>query len=142
MSTIAPAIQRLARQLVTSELARPGAANGEVEQALRACEKLRRPLTKFAGPAGFASLLSRALALAKRKAPSLDALRVDADGSLFGLDLIPQEAGSAEAAPQRGVILVAELLALLLTFIGESLTMSLVLEAWPDAAMASIPPKD
>jgi len=50
--------------------------------ALGVCERLRQPLITLAGVAGFRSLLSRALTLARVEAPSLSAVQVAADGSL------------------------------------------------------------
>src|SRR5688500_4805561 len=96
MSAIPPAIQSLARQLVASELARASSSHGDADQAVRACEKLCVPLTKLIGAAGFASLLSRALALAKRQAPSLEGLRVNTDGALEGCNEIQSDSGAAE----------------------------------------------
>ena len=130
--TTPPAIQKLARHLLAGELARGLSSNGEAGQAVLACEKLRVPITKFAGAAGFSSLLSRALTLARRQAPSLEKLRVDADGSVAGCSEFQQD---AEAAREGGVVLVAELLGLMVTFIGERLTLNLVREAWPDASL-------
>lgn len=140
MSTTAPAIQNLARRLVASELARVSLSLGDADQAVRACEKLRVPLTRLAGAAGFSSLLSRALVLAKRQAPSLEGLRVEADGSLGGFTEGQHDSGAAEAARHGGVVLVAELLGLLVTFIGQPLTLSLVREAWPDVFVETITP--
>ena len=94
---------------------------------LRVSEMLRRPLSTLAGSSGFRSLLTRALTLAKAQVPGLSAVQVKADGSLEGCDLDNQD----EAA-EAGVILIAHLLGLLVTFIGESLMLSLVLDAWPD----------
>ena len=138
MSTTAPAIQNLARRVVASELARVSSSHGDPDRAVRACEKLRVPLTRLAGAAGFSSLLSRALVLAKRQAPSLEGLRVEADGSLAGFTEGQRDSGAAEAARYGGVVLVAELLGLLVTFIGQPLTLSLVREAWPDASVETI----
>jgi len=52
---------------------------------LRVYERLRQTLGEFVGVAGFQSLASRALALARPDAPSLSAARRAADGSLQGL---------------------------------------------------------
>ena len=142
MSTTPPAIQNLARQLLAGEPASVESSHGDADQAVRACEKLRAPLTKLIGAAGFASLLSRALALARRQAPALKGLRVGADGLLTGFNEVQQDSGAAEAAADAGrhwgAVLVAELLGLLVTFIGEPLTMSLVREAWSDASIESM----
>ena len=59
-------------------------------------------------------------------------VQVAADGSLKGLDeLDPQ---SDKQARDGGAILIAQLLGLLLTFIGEGLTLRLVQDVWPEAA--------
>jgi hypothetical protein len=134
MSSISPAIRNLAERLLESEPALAASHNGDADLALRACERLRVPLTKLAGSAGFSSLLSRALALAKRQAPALDVLRVGADGSLLGLDESHNAPEIAEARRQGTVILLAEFLALLVTFIGAPLMFSLVRQAWPEAS--------
>ena len=126
MNTTTPAIQDLARRLIALEAAREP-SDGPAGAAVRACEKLRVPLTRLVGVAGFCSLLSRALAMAKAEAPSLDAARVRPDGSLEGLD------GMGPAQDSEAGAVVAQLLGLLVTFIGEHLTLPLVREAWPDA---------
>ena len=139
MSPPPPAIQDLARRLLAGEPARVESSHGEADQAVRACERLRSPVTKLIGAAGFASLLSRALALARRQAPSLEGLRVGADGSLAGFNEVQQDSGAAEAARHGGVVLLAELLGLLVTFIGQPLTLRLVREAWPRSCRSPLP---
>ena len=123
---------RNADTLTTRELARRLLAYEEVgttpfivdTHAVRSvCDKLRRPLTTLAGAAGFRSLLTRALTLAKQESPVLGALEVKPDGSLQGLN--------GEAA-QSGVVLIAHLIGLMITFIGESLTLRLLHDAWLD----------
>ena len=96
------------------------------------CAKLRRPLITLAGVAGFRSLLSRALTLARAEAPSLSAIQVAADGSLQGLDELASQTDK-ERARDGGAILIAQLIGLLLTFIGDGLTLRLVQDVWPDA---------
>jgi hypothetical protein len=93
--------------------------------AFRVCAKLRQPLTTLAGVAGFRSLLSRALTLARAEAPSLSAVRVAADGSLQGLDeLRPQV--DADQTRKAGIILITQLLGLLVRVVGEAITLQLV----------------
>ncbi len=89
----------------------------------RVCEKLRRPLSTLIGPAGYSSLLSRALTLARRESPALADVQVNPDGSLKGLE---GEAAKATA------VLIAHILNLLTTFIGEALTMRFIRDIWPD----------
>ncbi len=100
--------------------------------ALGVCERLRQPLITLAGVAGFRSLLSRALTLARVEAPSLSAVQVAADGSLQGLnELRPQV--DADQAREAGIILITQLLGLLVRVVGEAVTLQLVTsEILPD----------
>jgi hypothetical protein len=131
MNTTTPAIQNLARRLIALEAARDELAVAGGSEAVRVCEKLRVPLTKLAGITGFCSLLSRALALAKAEVPSLDPVRVGTDGALEGFDGIGRTADAG-----AGVAIVSQLLGLLVTFIGEPLTLRLVRDAWPNTPVA------
>jgi hypothetical protein len=71
----------LARSLLAYEAA--GVVSDPTQSlAVRVCEKLHQPLCALAGVAGYRSLLTRALALARAEAPSLSALEVTADGKL------------------------------------------------------------
>ena len=115
----------LARRLLAYESRDEQAPEGPV--AFRVSEKLRRPLSRIAGTAGYRSLLSRALTIASVKAPLLSAVRVNPDGSLNGLD----EMGNRDQAADAGAILIAQLLALLTLFIGNNLVLSLVSDIWP-----------
>ncbi len=92
----------------------------------RVTDRLRVPLSRLAGIAGYRVLLSRALNVAKSQDPSLAALRVDQVGSLEGVN------GFASHSEEAGIILISQLLGLLVTFIGETLTLTLIVEAWPD----------
>jgi hypothetical protein len=133
MNTTTPGIRDFARRLVALEAARdePRVAGGS--EAVRVCEKLRLPLARLAGVAGFHSLLSRALALAKSEVVSLNPVQVRQDGSLEGFDGAGDCPGAGPEA-DGGAAVVAHLLGLLVTFIGEPLTRQLVRDAWPDAA--------
>lgn len=134
MTVDSPALENLTRRILAFEVAQAQAANMEVDEAERACAKLQLTISRLTGPAGFSSLLSRALVLAKAKAPSLEALHVRPDGSLAGFGEGRQTRGAGELAGDR-VILVANLLGLLATFVGESLTLRLVLDSWPDGSI-------
>lgn len=122
--------QNLARRLLAYE-ADAGKTSELAESAtVRVYEKLRWRLCALAGVAGFWSLASRALALARAEAPNLGAVQITADGSLQGLDELDRK-----PARDEGAILIAQLLGLLFTFIGGALTLRLVQDAWPDAAL-------
>jgi hypothetical protein len=93
--------------------------------ALSVSEKLRRRLSTLAGSSSFRALIARSLTLAKAQNPRLNAVQIQPDGSLECL-------GSEDLDAEAGVILIGELLELLVTFIGEGLVLSLVLDSWPD----------
>jgi hypothetical protein len=129
------ATQRLkvfARRLVVHETAATKSAGAQKSAAFRVCEKLRQPLSRLAGVAGFRSLLSRALALTNDEARWMKAIQVKADGSLEGLEEAQAQLSETEIA-EGEVVLIAQLIGLLVTFIGEELTLRLVQESWPDA---------
>ena len=88
---------------------------------VRVCDKVGRPLATLAGAAGFRSLLARALNLAKQESPVLGKWEVKPDGSLQVID--------GETA-QSGALLIAHLLGLMITLIGESLTLRLLHDVW------------
>lgn len=132
MNTATPALCKLARQLFALEAARTASAD-QCGPAAQCCDKLRVPLARLAGVAGFRSLLTRALALARAEKPGLDGVAVRPDGTLEGLDAALRASGAGAA--EAGAAIVAQLLGLLVTFIGEPLTRQLVREAWPDAAV-------
>jgi hypothetical protein len=128
-----PTSRHLAQRLLTYEAVAVGHSDPAESAAFRVCAKLRRPLTTLAGVAGFRSLLSRALTLARAEAPSLSAVKVGADGSLKGLDELEPQINK-EQAREGGTLLIAQLIGLLLTFIGEGITLQLVQDVWPEAA--------
>jgi hypothetical protein len=122
----------LARRLLVYETAIGTLPPVGLAATFRVCEKLRRPLTALAGAAGFHSLLSRALTLAKRESPSLSLVQVKADGSLdssFEDGLVGSNPDKADLEAEKG--LVAHLLGLLFTFIGAALTLRLIHDIWP-----------
>ena len=71
----------LAQRLIAYESAAGETSEPTKFAAFSVCETLRQPLCTLAGVAGFRSLLSRALTLARAEAPSLSAVQVAADGS-------------------------------------------------------------
>ena len=124
-------MQGLARRLLAEEAASPGAAGPHVHEGVRVCEKLQISVTRFAGSAGFTSLLRRALALARAENPSLQTVRLNPDGSLEGSEHAVEAANGSDGV----VAIIAHLLGLLETFVGEPFTLRLVRESWPDASL-------
>jgi hypothetical protein len=121
-----PRIRELAQRLLAYEVAADNPSEANSSAGLRVFEKLRRLLSTLVGSSGFRSLLARALTLAKAQDPRLSVAQIKPDGSLEGLS----DLGKQDQATE--VILIAQLFGLLVTFIGESLTLSLLLDAWPD----------
>ena len=139
--TAAPKMRDLAHRLLTYEAFADKTHEHAESATLRVYEKLRLGLSEFAGVAGFQSLASRALVLARTEAPSLSAVQVSEDGALQGLgeiehhsDIDKVRAGEFPAG-EGGIILIARLLSLLLIFLGETLTLSLLRVTWPGAAL-------
>jgi hypothetical protein len=124
-------VRDLARRMLAVEAANKSAVDAHVHEAVRVCEKLRVSLTRLTGADGFASLLRRALALAKVEVPSLQSIEVKSDCSVFE----QLAADSRDGATDAGVAIIARLLGLLITFIGASLTVRLVGDNWPGALL-------
>ena len=80
-----PQTRELAQRLLAYENGAGKTSEPTEFAAFRVFERLREPICALTGVAGFRSLLSRALTLARAEAPSLSAVQVAADGSLKGL---------------------------------------------------------
>ncbi len=96
--------ERLARHLIRHE-AGEGTPEG-LPPASRVCERLRVPLGSLMGTTGYSALLARAQVLARARKPVSEA--------------------------EADVEIVAQLLGLLITFIGRALTLRLLQDTWPE----------
>jgi hypothetical protein len=92
---------------------------------VRVYERLRLQLGAPVGTDGFQALASRALALAKLESPRLSAVQVTENGGLRGLGEVESQTDSDENG-EAGIILIAHLLGLFLTFLGEATTLRLI----------------
>ena len=119
----------LARRLLAASQTGSGP---HVPEVVAVIERLRISLAKFAGGAGFASLLRRALVLASADVPSLQSVKIGADGRLEGIEQVAADTGTGALGDEAAVAITAQLLGLLATFIGESLTLQLLRESWPE----------
>jgi hypothetical protein len=127
-----PETRDLAQRLLAYESAAGKPSDPTEFAAIRVCERLRKPLVTLAGVAGYRSLLSRALTLARAEAPSLSAVQVAEDGSLQGLDALRPQVDSDQAR-EAGIILITKLLGLLVRVVGEATMLQLVTsEILPD----------
>ena len=120
-----PMIRDWARRLIAFEVdADPPSAQTELA-TLRVYEKLRRQLCAPVGVDGFQALASRALSLAKSQSPRLSAVQVTANGGLRGLAEVEFQMDTDEDG-EIGIILIAQLLGLFLTLLGEAATVRLI----------------
>lgn len=134
MSRAAPNMRDFAERLIAYE------TRGNKSKTPAAClvmDKLRPQLATLMGNIGFRALLSRTLALAIPEFPWLRAVHVKAEGSLEGLDEL-----GAQVDPDQifegCVVLLAQMLGLLVAFIGEDLTLRLVREVWPKLSLNNL----
>lgn len=126
MTSTSSAIWEFALHVIALERQHDGRTDASEGPATRVCEKLRVPLVKLIGVAGYRALILRTVALAKREFPMLIPLEVQPDGSLQGFDKLgPNDA-------EAGNAVVVYLLSLLVTFIGKTLTIQLICNAWPE----------
>ena len=131
MSRVTPALRKFAEQLLAREAKATKSSTSIPGQAFPVIEKLRPHLTNFLGKTGFRALLARALVLATAENPTLRAVHISAEGNWAGLEELEAQVRPANFFEAR-VALVAQLLGLLVAFIGEALMLQLVSDAWPN----------
>lgn len=129
-----PPTHELAGRLLRLEAAQQTAADAPDFAAQRVLGKLRDALSRFAGPDAFTALLRRALALARTSVPELKTVTVSNEGRLEGLTEL--FAAADGPGPTAAIAITSNLLLLLTTFIGETLMLRLVREAWLDGPYA------
>jgi len=135
MPATSASIRAWAQRLLAVEAANQSAFDARGIDVVRVCDTLRASLTQFVGPDGFTALLRRALALARLDVPSLQAAEITAAGHLGGLEEFGADAkNDAEAA----TAITTHLLTLLVTFIGEPLTLNLMRDFFPNTSGPTI----
>ena len=134
MSRVTPPMRDFAERLIAYETAGNKSSETKTLAACLVGEKLRPYLATLMGNIGFRALLSRALALANADVPWLRAVHVKADGAFEGLDELGAQVDPDEFF-EGCVVLLAQLLGLLVAFIGENLTLRLVREVWPKLSL-------
>jgi hypothetical protein len=118
----------LAERLIAHEM--QGNKSSKSPMAFLVNERLRSHLTALLGVVGFRALLSRALVLASAEVSWLRAVQVKTDGSLEGLGELEVRV-SRDTFLDSCVVLLAQFLGLMVTFIGEELTLRLVQDLSP-----------
>ena len=115
----------LARSLVARE-ADTSTTSPQIEPAtVRVYDRLRRQFSAPVGVDGFQVLASRALALAKSESRRLSTVQITANGGLRGLGEVESQTDTDEDS-EVGIILIAQLLGLFVSFLGEATTLRLI----------------
>ena len=134
----------VAHRLLTYEAGAGKTSEPTESHAQRVYKKLRQSLVEFVGVVGFQSLESRALKPARPEAMRDGAAQIASEESLLGLEQgLGENRGEIgtqidmdkDLAGEVGIVLIANLLELLLIFLGEPLTLSLLRVTWPGAAL-------
>jgi len=134
MSRASLKMRHFAKRLSVFERRAGTASETKVPPAFEVCEKLRAHLGTFMGSKGFCELLACALPRARAEIPWLGAVHVKADGALEGLEELSAKHNPDELF-EGGVVLVAQLLGLLVAFIGQGLTLRFLREIWPEVPL-------
>jgi hypothetical protein len=133
MNRTTPQMRSIAQRLIDYETPKNDGSETGTAATFQTTERLRPHLATLMGNIGFRALLARALALASAEVSWLRAVQVSADGTLEGLKTLHAGLKPAEFCEGR-VVLLAQLLGLLVAFIGPGLTSRLMGEIWPQLA--------
>ena len=136
MPQISPAARSLARRALLHEAGGRAEPAALAEAADRADARLRERLADLIGTTGYTALVARAVRLAQAEVPALKGVTVDAgvEGSLHGVRALALTSDDPTVAEAGVTALLAHVIGLLSTFIGEDLALRLVRDAWPDFA--------
>ena len=118
-----------ARHLIAHEASERKKAGLPESAAFHVCDHLQPHLATLMGNAGYRALLVRALLLATDNVPWLRAVQVKPNGSLEALDDLGAQLAPEEFAEGQ-VALLAQLMGMLVAFIGDDLTLRLVRDVW------------
>jgi hypothetical protein len=137
MPEMSPAAQVLARRVLRHEAGGRAEPAALAEAAERADARLRERLASLIGQTGYTTLVARAVRLAQAEVPALervsvDALATGAEGALHGVREFARASGDTGAAEAGLSAILAHVIGLLITFIGEDLALRLIRDAWPE----------
>jgi len=137
MSGATPRLRIVAMRIITRDVRENKLSANQPPPSFPVHEKLYPHLEALIGKGGFRALLWRARLLAAEDLPWLDSVHVNADGSWKSEREYHSQLDPDEVFEGR-VILLAHLLGLLQAFIGESLTMRLVRDVWPEVLLGDL----
>jgi len=130
-------MRSVALRLINYETLKNGASETGTAATFPMTERLRPHLATLMGNGGFRALLARALVLASAEVSWLRKVIVNADGALEGLETPYAQLKPAEFRDGQ-VVLLAQLLRLLVAFIGPVMTLRLMGEIWPQLAADNV----
>lgn len=126
-------VDRLALRIVEDEGLRVAASVHDADLILQVCDKMHPSISRLAGSISYRALLSRALAIARVRGQTLSALRFESDGRLvFDSEHPSAELLNPDIVRNDAVILVAAFLGLLVKLIGDTVTIRIVRQVWPE----------
>jgi hypothetical protein len=133
MRQATPQLRALAVRVLAREAKKsrgPAALSGGMEAS---CRRLHARLDPLIGAGGFRALLARALHLAAKEFPWLDAVRVE-EHPACGLKGLREAMKGTDASSAGGAfaLVLANVIWLLVTFIGEDIAFGLLREVWPE----------
>jgi hypothetical protein len=125
-----PGLRKLSRRLLEQQAGNPSHPQDLLAASEPVCQKLQEKLVTLIGSNGCRVLISRAWVLTRREFRELNSIETKGSchfqrqGSMQGLD--------PDQTVEGQVVMLANLLWLLMIFIGEDLSMHLMYELWPD----------
>ena len=143
MRQATPQLKSLAQRLLVHE-AKNSPNPAKLAEALEVyCQHLHKRLDPLVGAGGFRALLDRALFLAKKEHPWLEGVEIQAYPGC-GLKALNEAMAGRQPGEIRETltIILANVIWLLVTFIGEDIVYGLIEEAWPGTKIAPPPPPD
>jgi len=130
-------MRSIAQRLISYETPKNDSSEISDTATFQVTERLRPHLATLMGNGGFRALLARALKLASAEVSWLRAVEVSPEGVLEGLEKPHARLTPAQFHEGR-IVLLAQLLGLLVAFIGPGLTSRLVGEIWPQLAADNV----
>jgi hypothetical protein len=130
-------MRSIALRLINYEAPANDSSETTATASFQVTERLRPHLSTLMGNGGFRALLARALVLASEEVSWLRGVQVNADGTLEGLETPHARLKPAHFHEGR-LVLLAQLLGLLVAFIGPGLTSRLMGEIWPQLAADNV----
>jgi hypothetical protein len=137
MNRTTPQMRSIALRLINYEM--PGNDSSETTDTaiFQVTDRLRPHLATLMGNGGFRALLARALVLAGAEVSWLRKVQVNPDGTLEGLATLHAQFKPGEFRDGQ-VVLLAQLLRLLVAFIGPLMTLRLMAEIWPQLSADNV----